>query len=58
MTAGRKEDNGGIKDELANYSILSLLCCVSQEYGEETGIILYLSPSSLLQKSTSQSVVT
>jgi hypothetical protein len=41
MTTGRKENNGGITDELANYSILSFFCCVSQEYREETGIMIY-----------------
>jgi hypothetical protein len=58
MTTGWKEDSGGIKDELANYSILALLWWVSQEYGEDTRIILYTSPSSLLQKSTFKNVVT
>jgi hypothetical protein len=40
VTTVRKENNGGIKDELANYSSISFLFCISEENGEETGIIL------------------
>jgi hypothetical protein len=37
-TTGKREDNGGNTNELANHSTLSVLGCASPEYVEETGV--------------------
>jgi hypothetical protein len=39
ITTARKENKDGIKEEMANYSILCFLFCVSDENGIDTGIV-------------------